>query len=241
MTETPDLQVRRKSYRQSADPAVLEEILADGWVAHVALVRDGLPVVLPFMYAVGDLGDGNGRQLLLHGSTAGGLFRDADGSGVPVSVGVTHLDGLVLARSLNDSSANFRSAMIFGHAHVVPAELKQEALWLIGDHLLPGRRAEIRDMTAKELAATQVLRVGLDHTSVKVRFDNVLGEAPDDGEDHSVWAGVVPVALRAQDPVTSAGTEPGATVSASVGIVRSLLDERAAARAEALRALPDNI
>jgi hypothetical protein len=157
-----------------------------------------------------------------------------------VSVGVTHLDGLVLARSLNDSSANFRSAMIFGHAHVVPAELKQEALWLIGDHLLPGRRDEIRDMTAKELAATQVLRVGLDHTSVKVRFDNVLGEAPDDGEDHSVWAGVVPVALRAQDPVTSAGTEPGATVSASVGIVRSLLDERAAARAEALRALPDH-
>lgn len=115
MTETPDLQVRRKSYRQSTDPAVLEEILADGWIAHVALVRDGLPVVLPFLYAVGDLGDGNGRQLLLHGSTAGGLFRDAGSSGVPVSVGVTHLDGLVLARSLNDSSANYRSAMIFGH------------------------------------------------------------------------------------------------------------------------------
>lgn len=235
MTETPDLQIRRKSYRQSTDPVVLEQILADGWIAHVALVRDGLPVVLPFLYAVGDLDDESGSQLLLHGSTGGRLFCDAGSSGVPVSVGVTHLDGLVLARSLNDSSANFRSAMIFGHAHAIPAELKRQALWIIGDHLLPGRRGEIRDMTAKELAATQVLCVALDHTSVKVRFDNVLGEAPNDGEDHSVWAGVIPVAVRAGEPVTSPGTDPTAVMSASVGIIRSRLDERAASQSEGLR------
>ncbi|WNY35490.1 pyridoxamine 5'-phosphate oxidase family protein [Curtobacterium flaccumfaciens] len=161
------------------------------------MVRGGHPVVLPFLCAVGDLGDG--PVMLLHGSTGGGLFLDAGAEGVPVAATVTHLDGLVFARSTNDSSANYRSAMIAGRATVVPTDLRAEALWQVADHLMPGRRAEVREMTAKEVRATQVLQLPLDRASVKVRAHGV-GEDPADGEDHTVWAGVLPLAVRAGVP-----------------------------------------
>jgi len=233
MTDAPSLTVRRKRDRQSFDPEVLDGILADGYLAHVGLVRDGLPVVLPYLYGVGDLGDGRGRQLFLHGSTGGGLFLDAGTEGVPVSATITHLDALVYARSLNDSSANYRSAMIFGRATVVPAEQKLEALWIVGDHLMPGRRAEIREITAKELAATQVLRLPLEQASVKVRFQGV-GEAVDDGEDHGVWAGLLPVALQAGAPMTGAVTDARVPVSPSAEATAARLEQLAAARRAAL-------
>lgn len=235
-TASPDLTVHRKRERQTDDPAVLERLLAEGVIAHVGLVRDGLPIVLPYLYGVGDLGDGRGRQLFLHGSTGGGLFLDAGTEGVPVSATVTHLDGLVYARSLNDSSANYRSAMIFGRATVVPVEQRLEALWIVGDHLMPGRRAGIREITPKELAATQVLRLPLDQVSVKVRFDRV-GEAADDGEDHGVWAGILPLAVRAGAPITGAVTDAGVPVPHDVTELATALDARAAERRAALVAL----
>ncbi|MFJ3384004.1 MULTISPECIES: pyridoxamine 5'-phosphate oxidase family protein [unclassified Curtobacterium] len=197
----PDMTVRRKRDRQRTDPEALREVLAEALVAHVGLVRGGHPIVLPFLCGVGDLGAG--PVLLLHGSTGGGLFLDAGPEGVPVAATVTHLDGIVFARSTFDSSANYRSAMIAGRATVVPDGLRAEALWQISDHLMPGRRAEVREMTAKEVRQTQVLQVPLEHASVKVRFAGV-GEAADDGEDHDVWAGVLPLAVRAGAPVPGA-------------------------------------
>jgi nitroimidazol reductase NimA-like FMN-containing flavoprotein (pyridoxamine 5'-phosphate oxidase superfamily) len=232
---SPRLTVRRKRERQSFDPADLAQILAEGRIAHVAVVRDGLPVVLPYLYGVGELPGSTGPQLLLHGSTGGGLFLDAGEDGVPVSATVTHLDGLVYARSLNDSSANYRSAMIFGRASVVPIEQRREALWIVGDHLMPGRRAGIREITEKELAATQVLRLPLDRASVKIRFAGV-GEAAGDGEDHGVWAGILPLAVRAGAPITSALTDAGVPVPPDVAALAAALDERAAARRAALLA-----
>lgn len=229
----PSMTVLRKRGRQSHDPEQLAEILAEGLVAHVGMVRDGLPVVLPYLYAVGDLGAG--PRLLLHGSTGGGAFIQAGTQGMPVAVTITHLDGLVYARSTNDSSANYRSAMVFGTATVVPAEQRAEALWCIADHLMPGRRAEVREMTAREIAATQILQLPLDTVSVKVRFARV-GEAADDGEDHGVWAGVLPLSLRAGAPQTSALTD-GADVSPSVLAVAAGLDARARLREERLAEL----
>ncbi|WP_402463117.1 pyridoxamine 5'-phosphate oxidase family protein [Isoptericola aurantiacus] len=228
----PSLAVRRKPERQTDDAAVLDGILADGAVAHVALVRDGFPVVLPYLYGVGDLGDGLGRRLLLHGSTGGGLFLDAGADGVPVSVAITHLDALVYARSLHDSSADYRSVMIAGRATVVPRALRTEALWQIGDHLMPGRRAEVREMTAKEVAATQVLQVPLDRVSVKVRAGGA-GEDPGDGEDHGVWAGVLPLAVTAGDPEPSP-LSIGAPVPPSVLAAVSRLQQRAIRRGSAV-------
>jgi uncharacterized protein len=223
---TPSLAVRRLRERQQTDPDALHALLAEALVAHVGFVREGHPIVLPFLCGVGDLGDG--PVLLLHGSTGGGLFLDAGASGVPVAATVTHVDGLVFARSTFDSSANYRSAMIVGHATVVPAELRAEALWQVSEHLMPGRRTEVREMTAKEVRATQVLQLPLDRASVKVRAAGV-GEAPDDGEDHTVWAGVLPLALRAGQPLPGdiSGDSP---VDASVRRVASRLERLATDR-----------
>jgi len=232
-SRTPSMTVRRKRERQSHDPEQLDEILQEGYFAHVGMVRDGLPVVLPYLYAVGDLGEG--PRLLLHGSTGGGAFIQAGSRGMPVAVTITHLDGLVYARSTNDSSANYRSAMVFGRATVVPAEQRAEALWQIADHLMPGRRAEVREMTDKEIAATQVLQLPLDTVSVKVRFAGV-GEAADDGEDHGVWAGVLPLAVHAGVPQASALTEV-ADVSPSILAAAEALDARARDRDARLAAM----
>jgi uncharacterized protein len=223
--------IRRKRDRQTTDPAVLAEILADGFVAHVGMVRDGLPVVLPFLYAVGDLGDG--PVLLLHGSTGGGAFLQAGPDGMPVAATITHLDGLVFARSTHDSSANYRSAMVFGRATVVPSDRRAEALWQVADHAMPGRRAEVREMTARETAATQVLQLPLDTVSVKVRAAGV-GDTAGDGEDHAVWAGVLPLGVTAGAPVTSS-VAPDVAPSPSVLALAERLRGRAAAIEAALR------
>jgi len=229
----PSLTVRRLRDRQSHDPADLHAILTEAVVAHVGFVRGGHPIVLPFLCGVGDLGDG--PVLVLHGSTGGGLFLDAGAEGVPVSATVTHVDGLVFARSTFDSSANYRSAVIVGNATVVPEGLRTEALWQVADHLMPGRRDEVREMTPKEVRATQVLQLPLDRASVKIRAAGV-GEAVDDGEDHGVWAGVVPLAVRAGDPI--AGDISGdAPVDASVRALAARLDELAAGREERIAAV----
>ncbi len=227
------MSVRRKRDRQLTDPEALREVLAEGLVAHVGFVRGGHPVVLPFLCGVGDLGDG--PVLLLHGSTGGGLFLDAGPEGVPVAATVTHLDGLVFARSTADSSANYRSAMVAGRATVVPPALRVEALWQVSDHLMPGRRSEVREMTDREVAQTQVLQVPLEHASVKVRFAGP-GEGQDDGEDHGVWAGVLPLAVRPGRPVPG-DISGDRTVDPSVGRLAARLDAVATAREARLAAV----
>lgn len=235
---SPSLTVRRLRDRQSHDPADLRAILDEAIVAHVGFVRGGHPLVLPFLCGVGDLGDG--AVLLLHGSTGGGLFLDAGAVGVPVAATVTHVDGLVFARSTFDSSANYRSAMIVGNATVVPDGIRAEALRQVADHLMPGRRDEVREMTAKEVRATQVLQLPLDRASVKIRAAGV-GEAVDDGEDHAVWAGVLPLAVRAGAPLAGdiSGDSP---VDGSVRATAARLDELATGReariAAAMRPTP---
>jgi len=192
-----ELRVRRLPEKQVIDRAVLDEILDEALVAHVGVVRAGRPVVLPFACAR------DGDHLILHGSTGAGAFRLA--AGQPVCVTVTHLDGLVFARSLFESSMHYRSAVIFGDAEVLHGEAKQEALARLSDHLMPGRAEEVRGNSRKEVAATLVLRVPLDRVSVKVSADPA--DDPDDGESRDVWAGVLPLNLTAGAPL-SAGDVP---------------------------------
>jgi len=204
---TDRTRITRLPERQRADRAELYGILDDALVAHVAIVRDGLPLVLPMGFGRG------GDAIYLHGSTGSGIFR-AMASGTPISVTVTHLDGLVYARSLFDSSMNYRSAVVFGAATVVADAEKEEAMRVVSEHLMPGRWDEVRDMTRRELAATLVLRLPLDEASVKVRAHGA-SEAADDGEDRTVWAGVLPLRLTASAPETSELTPPGSPVSAA--------------------------
>lgn len=198
----------RKPERQVADTAALHAVLDEALVAHVAVVRDGYPVVLPMGCAR------DGESLLLHGSSGGGLLREA-AAGATITAAVTLLDGLVFARSVADASMNYRSAMVVGVATQLRGEEEERALHLLSDHLVPGRWDEVRPSTTRELAATLVLRLPLEEASVKVRAAGPTS-SPDDGEDRSVWAGVVPLALRAGEPEAADDVPDGVPVPASV-------------------------
>ncbi len=197
---TDRTRITRLAERQVTDRQALYDALDAGLVAHVGLVRDGLPVVLPVGYAR------SGDALLLHGSTGGGLLRAA-AAGAPLAVTVTLLDGLVYARFLFDSSMNYRSAMVCGTAEALSGQDKLEGLRQLSEHLMPGRWDEVREPTARELAATLILRLPLDEVSVKIRASGATPD-PDDGESRDVWAGVLPLAVHAGTPQASDDT-PG--------------------------------
>jgi uncharacterized protein len=186
LSNTQRTKLRRHKERAETDRAALYEILDAGLVCHLGVVADGVPVVLPTAYGR------DGDTLYLHGSSANGAFWAADGQQICVTV--THMDGLVAARSVFSHSMNYRSAVIFGQATVVTDEDQRwNALRLITDHLIPGRWAAARQPTSKELAATAVLSIPLAEASVKVRS----GMPKDEPEDYEldVWAGVLPISV----------------------------------------------
>ncbi|MFG6279103.1 pyridoxamine 5'-phosphate oxidase family protein [Microbacterium sp. 5K110] len=214
---TPLTRVRRLPHHQVTDRAALYDVLEGALAATLAIVRDGRPVALPV--GIGRDGD----DVLVHGSSGSDFFRRI-AAGTPVCLTVTQLLGLKYARSLFDSSMRYRCAVVHGVASVVPAEEKEDALLVLSEHLMPGRSADVRPMTARELAATLVLRIPLSEASVKDNAGSLV-EVDDDGEDRAVWAGELPLRVIAGDPVTSAQTVPGTAVPDSV--------RRAAARVTA--------
>lgn len=181
---TERTRVRRIPEKAVTDRAVLNAVLDAGLVAHVAVVDDGQPYVVPVAYAR------DGDRVLFHGSTGSRLFR-ALADGAPTCLTVTLLDGLVLARSAFESSMHYRGAMVLGTCAVLEGEEKDAALRTISDHLLPGRWDDIREPSRKELAATLMLALPLDEASVKIS----AGDPDDDPQDldRPVWAGVVPM------------------------------------------------
>ncbi|WP_200941677.1 pyridoxamine 5'-phosphate oxidase family protein [Agromyces sp. Root1464] len=201
--------IRRMSERQTTDRDALFELLDGELVGHLAAVVDGVPIVVPMGYAR------DGEHVLVHGSTGGGFALRAASERQVVAFAVTALDGLVFARSLFDSSMNYRSVVAYGVLEPVEGERADAALLALSERLMPGRADEVRAMTRKEIAATRVLRLRLDDVVMKARAAGA-SEEPDDGEDHSVWAGVVPLGRRWGAPEPSVLTPAGTPVPDSV-------------------------
>ncbi|MVO88244.1 pyridoxamine 5'-phosphate oxidase family protein [Streptomyces sp. p1417] len=200
----------RSRDRATYDRAEVHAILDATYVCHLGFVRDGAPVVLPTLYAR------VGERLYVHGSTGSRPLRMAgaapeDDPGLPVCLTVTHVDGLVLARSAFHHSINYRSVMVHGIARqVTDPDEKSTALDAFVDHVVPGRSADSRRADAKELAATAVLSLDLEEVSAKMR----TGGPNDDPEDMDLpyWSGVVPL-RKGYDPVIpSADLAPGIEV-----------------------------
>jgi uncharacterized protein len=183
---TPGRYRERATYDRAAVHAVLDEAL----VAHVGFIRDGAPVVLPTLHArVGD-------TIYIHGST-GSRFALLDGE--PVSITVTLIDALVLARSWFHHSAAYRSVVVHGTARVVTDEQERwDAMSGLVDHIVPGRAADSRPPTRKELAATAIVAVELAEVSLKARGAHVADEPEDLAAGY--WAGAVPVRQTAGSP-----------------------------------------
>jgi nitroimidazol reductase NimA-like FMN-containing flavoprotein (pyridoxamine 5'-phosphate oxidase superfamily) len=188
---TERTRLRRLPERGSYDRATVHAILDEGFICHVGFAVDGQPYALPTGYAR------IGETLYLHGSTGSRLGLRP---GMDVCVTVTLLDGIVLARSAFHHSFQYRSAMVLGRTGLVtdPAE-KDAALGALVEHFMPGRSADARAGSSRELAATAVLAVPLEEVSAKVR----TGDPKDDEEDYAlpVWAGILPLALKPGDPI----------------------------------------
>ena len=201
-------ELTRMRHRAVTDRAALDALLDEVHLGHFALVVDGHPVVLPIAVAR------DGDAVLAHGSTGSPWLR-ALASGVETSLAVTAVDGLQVARTAFESGINYRSAVLFGRCSVVSdAPEKRRALDVLTDALIPGRVAEVRASTAKELAATLVLALPIEKWSMKV-----TDAWPEDAEDDmagSAWAGVVPLAPRYGAPVSSPDLRAGIAVPASV-------------------------
>lgn len=212
---TPRTTPTRYRERSDYDRATVHQILDEALVCHLGYLGylgAGRPVVLPTTHAR------LGETLYLHGSTGGGPMlaataAAATGSGLPVCVTVTLVDGLVLARAAMHHSVNFRSVVVLGDARVVedPAE-KLRALRCLLDHIRPGRADDCRTPNARELAATGVLALDLVEVSAKLR----TGGPVDDPEDAALphWAGVVPLGLTAGAPVPAADLDPATPLPA---------------------------
>ena len=201
--------VRRGAERALSDREELYAVLDSGLVGHLGVVLDGAPVVLPTGY--GRRGD----TLYLHGSTGAATLRAA-AAGTPVCFTVTHLDGVVYARSAFHHSVNYRCAVVHGLARPVadPAE-RLLGLAALTEQLAPGSWTATRQPDRKELAATAVLALDLAEASVKVR----TGPPRDDERDlpvaadpDPVWAGVLPVRTVVGQPEPCPLLPPGAAV-----------------------------
>lgn len=205
----PNTAVTRLDERQRTDRDALDTVLDNTPLATVAFVRDGHPVALPIGFA--RLGD----ELVIHGSTGSPWLRALAG-GTPACVSVTLLDAVMVARSGFESSFRYRSAVLFGSFTVVGEAEKEGYLQELTDTFIPGRTAEIRPSSAKELAATLVLRmpIGADNWSVKVT-DGWPEDEPDDVAS-GVWAGVVPIETRYGAPLRAPDCDAAIPVPASV-------------------------
>jgi len=197
----------RLAGKASTERARLDELLDSALVAHVGLVVEDGPLVIPTGFAR------DGDRILLHGSTGSRWLR-ALAAGAPVCVTVTALDGIVVARSAFESSMHFRSACLFGTCSVLRRDEMARALELFTEAVLPGRAAEIRASTARELAATLVVALPIEQWSLKVSDG-----WPDDPEEDvagDAWAGVVSIRTVHGPPVPAPDLGAGITVPASI-------------------------
>ncbi|MEU9023794.1 pyridoxamine 5'-phosphate oxidase family protein [Actinomadura sp. NPDC048394] len=207
LSATPRTSLGRYPERSTPDRAALYDILDAGLICHLGIVVNGTPRVIPTCY--GRLDD----TLYVHGSTGASSMMTAPSQEVCVTV--THLDGLVLARSLFHHSINYRSAMVYGvPSPVTGDDDKRAALRVITEQLAPGQWDAARRPTRKELAGVAVLALPLDEASVKVR----QGPPGDEDEDYAlpVWAGVLPVRQAFGAPVPDPALTPGIPVPAHI-------------------------
>jgi nitroimidazol reductase NimA-like FMN-containing flavoprotein (pyridoxamine 5'-phosphate oxidase superfamily) len=199
--------LRRHPERGSHDRAVIDAIVDEALVCHLAVVRDGRPVVLPMLHT--RLGD----YLYVHGAAANALL--GAGREAEVCLCVSLLDGLVLARSAFHHSLNYRSVVVFGRAEAVTdEEEKRRALEALVEHVARGRSADCRAPSENELKATLVLRIPLSAASAKVRAGPVVDAPEDLSLPH--WAGILPLRLVAGDPEPDANLPAEASTPAYV-------------------------
>jgi nitroimidazol reductase NimA-like FMN-containing flavoprotein (pyridoxamine 5'-phosphate oxidase superfamily) len=207
--------VRQLREKAAYDKKTVHAILDSALFASVAFVQDGSPVVVPMIHGR------DGETIYLHGARKARAVRLLEKTD-RACLNVTHVDGLVLARSAFNSSMNYRSATVFGKPTLVSTdEEKLHGMRVISEHLMPGRWDELREPLEKEIKMTGVIALEIESASAKVS----TGMPTDEDEDYDIpiWAGILPLrsaftTLR-DDGRIHAGVEPSA-------IIRALQEKR---------------
>jgi len=206
---TPLTRITRISEKQDTSRVRLDELLDSTPLATVALVRDGHPVIFPTGFVrIGD-------DLVIHGSTGSPWMRALAG-GAPAAVSVTTLDGVVVARSSFESSFQYRSAAVFGVFEQIPEADKLGYLDAVTEKFIPGRVAELRQSTRKELAATLALRMPIGADSWSLKISDGWPEDPEEDVAGDAWAGVVPMTVNYGEPQSAPDLTPGIALPGSV-------------------------
>ncbi|MEM7033723.1 MAG: pyridoxamine 5'-phosphate oxidase family protein [Chloroflexota bacterium] len=200
--------VIRAHTRGDYDKDSVYAIVDASLICHVGFVQNDQPFVIPTIHARED------DTILLHGATTSRLIKHVQ-AGHEVCITVTHLDGLVLARSVMHHSMNYRSAVIFGRGHLVSDEDTLRCMEVFTEKLIPGRWADCRPPNAKELKATSIVAIPIESASAKIR----VGPPIDDEEDYELpyWAGVVPIQQKLTTPINDTRLNGGIEIPDYVG------------------------
>lgn len=184
--------VIRGAKREVNDTESVNAILDAGFLCHVAFIHEGNPMMIPTAYGRKD------DSIYLHGSTKNFMLNKLL-TEQTACISVTHLDGLVLARSLFDTSVNYRSVVLFGKGVVLTdEEERMEGLKIITENIIKGRWDEVPVGTEQQLKGTMVIKFTIESASAKIRNVGPMG---DEEMDNEVWSGVIPLAVKAAAPI----------------------------------------
>ncbi len=184
--------ITRGQNRSSNTEESVYDILDAGFLCHIAFQHQGQTMMIPTAYGRKD------DTILIHGSKKNFMMNQII-SGQTVCVGVTHLDGIVLARTLFDTSANYRSVVLFGKAEQInDYDERIEALKIITENIIKGRWSEVPIGEENKVEATLVVKIKIDSASAKIRSGGPQG---DENKTNLVWSGEIPLLLKAAEPV----------------------------------------
>ena len=195
--------VKRISNNSDYSKETVHAIIDEALFCHLGIIHDGKPVVIPTIHA--RMGD----HIVFHGSNASRLLKISNNNEICVTI--TLLDGLVMARSLFNSSMNYRSAVIFGKGEIIKDhDERMAAFKSITDHIAPGRWDDARQPNNSELKQTSVVRMPIDEASAKIS----MGPPDDEDEDYALdyWAGVIPINQTYGEPESDPILQEGITI-----------------------------
>lgn len=203
----------REKDRRVIDRAILDALLDEVLVGTLATVTiDGRPWAVPMLFAR------DGDRILLHGSTGAGALRQV-ATGAEGVLAVHVLDGLVMATSMFEHSANYRSAVVRGELQRLTGDAAVAALDVISDGLIPGRRAEVRGMLRKEVSATVALALDITDDNWILKVND--GDTDEEFFEEGVWTGVLPVRMEYGEPERSEWLGDDVPVPPSVETLRA--------------------
>jgi uncharacterized protein len=182
----------RGNKRSANDEASVYEILDAGFLCHIAFQHEGQTMMIPTAYGRKD------DSILIHGSAKNFMMNQLLDEQT-ACISVTHLDGIVLARTLFDTSANYRSVVLFGKATIIEDyDERIEALKIITENIIKGRWNEVPIGNENEIKATMLIKIKIDSASAKIRNGCPQG---DEEQTNETWSGQIPLVMKALDPI----------------------------------------